>query len=202
LPESDVISERKRDLRRRVLAARDALPASVRADLSRRIAVHLRALPALVRAQAVLAYLPFGSELDIADWLREIVRTGRLLALPRVDRLRRELGVHRVGDLERDVVAGPLGIREPNPASCSRVPLQRIDAIVAPGVAFTATGLRLGYGGGYYDRLLGGWPAPRPTVIAAAFSIQVVPEVPAGPNDVAVDIVVTEIGVAEGPADR
>ena len=63
--------------------------------------------------------------------------------------------------------------------------------MLVPGVAFDRDGRRLGYGGGYYDRLL---PllSRDATRIAGAFDLQIVDRVPAGPHDVAVDAIVTE----------
>ena len=60
-----------------------------------------------------------------------------------------------------------------------------------PGVTFDRTGRRLGYGGGYYDRLLPLLPAQAPR-IAGAFHVQIVERVPAGPHDMTVDAIVTE----------
>ena len=61
-----------------------------------------------------------------------------------------------------------------------------------PGLVFDPDGGRIGYGAGYYDRLLGSWPAPAPPLVAAAFDLQVVPAVPVLPTDRRVAIVVTE----------
>jgi 5-formyltetrahydrofolate cyclo-ligase len=63
--------------------------------------------------------------------------------------------------------------------------------VLVPGVAFDDRGHRLGYGGGFYDRLL---PLVPPTVarVAGAFEMQVVERVPTAPHDVGVDTIVTE----------
>ena len=62
--------------------------------------------------------------------------------------------------------------------------------MLVPGVAFDRTGRRLGYGGGYYDRLL---PLlGRATRVAGAFDLQLVDRVPCAPHDVCVDVIVTE----------
>jgi 5-formyltetrahydrofolate cyclo-ligase len=66
-----------------------------------------------------------------------------------------------------------------------------VDFVLVPGVAFTARCERLGYGGGYYDRLIPQF-AGRPALAAAAYSLQIVPEVPVTPSDRSVDLVVTE----------
>ena len=63
--------------------------------------------------------------------------------------------------------------------------------MLVPGVAFDAAGRRLGYGGGYYDRLLALMPPATPRV-AGAFDVQLVPVVPAAPHDLVVDTLATE----------
>jgi len=63
-----------------------------------------------------------------------------------------------------------------------------------PGLAFTARGERLGYGAGYYDRLIAQCVASgkKPALVAAAFSTQMVPSVPVTETDQCVDLVITE----------
>jgi 5-formyltetrahydrofolate cyclo-ligase len=83
-----------------------------------------------------------------------------------------------------------MGIPEPVP-DCHPVPRDAIDFVLVPGVAFDAAGRRLGYGGGYYDRLL---PLLRPAAarVAGAFELQLVDRVPVSPYDLTVDAIVTE----------
>jgi 5-formyltetrahydrofolate cyclo-ligase len=183
----------KAALRRAILARRDALAPAVRADANRRITAHLLAHAPLAAARSVLAYLSFGSEIDTRPLLAALQARGAAIVLPRVHRAARRLDLYRVSDLDADTLAGVWGIREPDPARCALADLQEIDAVLAPGVAFTRAGGRLGYGGGFYDRLLGRWPA-RPPVIAAAYDAQIVDAMPIEPTDVPVDAVVTESG--------
>jgi 5-formyltetrahydrofolate cyclo-ligase len=65
---------------------------------------------------------------------------------------------------------------------------------VVPGVAFDRSCRRVGYGGGFYDRLLARTDEGA-AAVAIAFSMQVVDEVPTGPLDRLVDAIVTEDGV-------
>ena len=148
-------------------------------------------LPAFSDAHTILAYLSFGSELSTLRFVDALLARGCGLALPKVDRERRRLAIYVVKNLESDTTAGVWGIREPDPARCAPADLRAIDAVLVPGVAFTRTGERLGYGGGYYDRLLGDWPE-RPPLIAAAFELQICDVLPVGPSDCPVDLVVTE----------
>ncbi len=100
---------------------------------------------------------------------------------------------HRRGD---GWVRGRFGIPEPVPDPGAEGIRDGFDLILVPGVAFDASGRRLGQGLGYYDRFLAG-PAGRATAVGLAFSWQIVPEVPVDPWDVPVDAVVTEEGVLE-----
>ena len=149
------------------------------------------ALDAVTAARGVMAYLSFGSELDTASFVQAVLARGSSLAVPRVDATAGEIVPYAISDPSRDTVAGPWGLREPDPARCARVALDAIDFVLVPGVAFTASGQRLGYGRGYYDRLIARF-AHRPVLVAAAFEMQIVAELPTGPNDQSIDLVVTE----------
>lgn len=188
------LREDKQKLRTRLLSQRAALDRAEHARLSQLISARLLNLPELERARSVLAYLSFGSEFDTGEFLRTWQARGRVLVLPRIDLARRVLTLHRVTDPEADTVPGVWGIREPDPQRCPSADRVDIDAVLVPGVAFTAAGGRLGYGGGFYDRLLRGWPGRVP-LIGPAFELQVVDEVPLGPDDEPIDTVVTEARV-------
>ena len=73
----------------------------------------------------------------------------------------------------------------------SAVAEEAIDWVLVPGVAFDLHGHRIGYGGGYYDRLL---PLLRKDArrVAGAFELQIVEQVPSAPHDLAVDAIITE----------
>jgi len=177
-------------LRQRVLAERDALPPGMRATAAGAIAARILARADFMSAQAVLLTLPFGSEWDTLALVRAALAAGKTVAVPRVDIKTRMLELHAIADPERDVVAGYRDIPEPRPA-CPRISRDAIDFVLVPGVAFDRWGRRLGYGGGYYDRLL---PllSPRAVRVAGAFELQLVDRVPAAPHDIAVEAIVTE----------
>lgn len=184
------LREIKRALRARVLAARDALDAADRSAASQAIAQRIAVLPACRAARALLVTLPFGSEWDTRPLVDIALAATKTIVLPRVNARTRMLELRAIADPAADVEPGHLGIPEPR-VSCLLVDLVEIDAVIVPGVAFDATGRRLGYGGGYFDRLL---PLLRPDVprIAGAFDLQVVAEVPAALHDLRVDCIATE----------
>jgi len=196
MPTSEGAAAVKAELRRAVLARRDAIPAERRAELSAAIFATVVALEAFQRARTVLAYCSFGSEPVTDPFLRAVLDRGKSLALPRVRRETRSLDVYRVSDPGRELRPGVWGIREPDPAACAPVPLGALDLVVVPGVVFDVRGGRIGYGAGYYDRLLRGL-AEDVALVAAAFEVQIVDEVPMEPHDRPIDRIVTERRVIE-----
>jgi 5-formyltetrahydrofolate cyclo-ligase len=183
------VREEKLVLRQAIGAARDAVGDESRASASHAIATRIAALDVFVHASAVLAILPYRSEWDATLIVRAALASGKSVAAPRVDPAARMLRALRLTSLDHDVEAGFRGIPEPR-AGCEEIALDRFDVVIVPGVAFDAEGRRLGYGGGFYDRLL---PAmPRAERIAGAFELQIVARVPAAAHDVGVDWIVTE----------
>ena len=184
------ILDDKRRLREDVLAMRDRLPPEFRARASHAIAERIRHLPAYRDARVVLLTLPFRSEWNGALVAAHALESGKTLAVPRVDAAARMLHPLRVRDLSTDIDSGYRGVPEPR-ARCEAVALDTIDFVVVPGAAFDETGRRLGYGGGFFDRLLPGIAATAQRV-AGAFEMQIVGRVPATSHDIGVPIIVTE----------
>jgi 5-formyltetrahydrofolate cyclo-ligase len=184
------LREAKRSLRGEVLRARDALSPESRSAASKLIAATLCARPDFVASRVVLLTLPFGSEWDTTLVLSQALAQGKKVAVPRVNEERRMLETYAVCDAVREVSPGFRGVPEPN-ADCPPVPLASIDWVLVPGVAFDAEGRRIGYGGGYYDRLLPMFER-RAVRVAGAFELQLVERVPAAPHDATVDAIVTE----------
>jgi 5-formyltetrahydrofolate cyclo-ligase len=188
------IPELKQTLRQRIIAAREKLPAPERLRLSRAVVESLCELPVYRQAHTVLGYLNFGSELASELWLQRAFADGKRILLPRVNRASKHLDLYQVRDLQQDVAPGFLGIREPVAERCVKEDAPgTVDFILLPGVAFTREGVRLGYGGGYYDKLLAHMPH-QPTLVAGAFALQVIQEIPQEKTDRKVEWLVTEDG--------
>jgi len=173
-----------------VLAQRDALGAAARKSCSSLITQRLLVLDTYRSASCVMAYVTFGSEFETGDFIADLLVQGKKLLLPRVESGSRALTLHAVQDPVRQLEAGVWGIRQPR-ADCPAAAASQVDFVLVPGVAFTARCERLGYGGGYYDRFIRGL-ASRPALVAAAYSVQVVPELPLSEPDQKVDRVITE----------
>ncbi len=163
--------------------------------LSRAVCLHAIRLPLYRRASSIGAYIPIQNEVDCRLLLDHAHRTGKAIFLPviSVDQQLRMVRFRPGDPLRR----GPFGTREPLEGP-DRTPARSLpDMILLPLVGFDRRGVRLGYGGGYYDRLLARFrgSARRPWRVGLAYGFQAVPSLVPGPRDVPLDGVVTEHGI-------
>ena len=182
----------KLELRRRALAARDALPGAERARLSARVCARAAALPELAAATTIMLYASFRSEVETTALFAWASAAGKAACAPRI-LAPRLMAAYLITDPAADLVPGSWGIPEPRDGLVE-VPPQRMDVVVVPGAAFDAAGRRCGYGGGFYDTYLA---RTRPGIpwVALAFEAQLVGELPCEPHDLAVGAIVTEARV-------
>jgi 5-formyltetrahydrofolate cyclo-ligase len=186
-PDESEIARAKHEARARARRARDGVEHAERRVAAHALARALLELRELLAATVVLGYASLPNELDPAPALWRLRKRGVRIAYPRIESPG-VLGMHYV-DHEMELVPGPFGLAQPG-EHAPRAPHDAIDAVIIPAVAFDEQGARLGYGGGYYDRLL---PMMRPDCIriGVAFDEQVLERIPAEEHDAFVDIVVT-----------
>ena len=180
------LKQAKRAVRREVLAERDRLPEGNRRAMSASIAERVLAMEEFRDARTVMAFWSFGSEVDTRPLLERLEAAGKRVALPRIDDRELVPVTYAAGD---PLSATSFGAMEP--VSGVRVAPSDLDVVVVPGVAFDRDGGRVGYGAGFYDRLLGS-VRDDAFAVAVAFGMQVVDRVPTGGTDRRVDAVVTE----------
>jgi 5-formyltetrahydrofolate cyclo-ligase len=114
---------------------------------------NLLQLPSVLKSNTLLLTLSFESECDTWRFANWVIKTKGYVVLPRVDNASHTLKLYRVFDLDRQIEKGFKGIFEPK-EECEPELYTSIDWILVPGLAFDLYGGRLGYGGGYFDRLL------------------------------------------------
>lgn len=179
--------EAKRALRALITERRDAIPAAERRRQSEALHARIRARAEWQKAGVVMLYLGIKSEFDPQALVEEALTEGKTVLLPRILKLARRLEIRSVRSLSHDLVPGAWGLQEPDPKTCPEAALASIDLILVPGLAFDRHGHRLGYGAGYYDRLLSD-PHLQACKIAALFLEQFVDSIPVEAHDQAVDV--------------
>jgi 5-formyltetrahydrofolate cyclo-ligase len=144
-----------------------------------------------VRAARVALYAATPDELPTRPLFEGLTATRTVRLLPRIRGNALEFAaVERWDELR----PGRYGVLEP-PADRPRVALGPGDAVVVPGVAFDASGNRLGRGGGYYDRAFPPADGAAPLLVGAGYAFQLLESVPHDSRDRAVDAIVSEVGL-------
>lgn len=188
------VSRWRKSERERLIAARLAVPAELRAAQGEAIAARVLAEIGDVAGRIVSAYWPFRGEPDLRPLLQQVADRGGHTALPVVVEKGRPLEFHlwKAGEaLSRGVWNIPI------PAE--QRPCQP-DIVLAPVVGYDPSCYRLGYGGGFFDRTLAAMPA-RPRVIGLGYSTARLATIYPQVHDVPMDLVVTEAGITRPQAD-
>src|SRR5690606_32683152 len=181
--------------RRRLIAERLAVPASVRRRHALRIGAALDSLLGDVADLLVAVYWPIRGEPDLRAWIDSLRARGARCALPVVVARDAPLEFH---DWPPGARLKPGVWRIPVPVDGVPVVPQ---VVVAPVVGFDRDAYRLGYGGGFYDRTLAA-ANPRPCVIGVGYAAAELPSILPQPHDVPMDLVVTELGTAAARSQR
>ena len=185
----------KARLRTEMISRRDALPEEERRRIAGALTAALVTLPQYAAARSVLATMSIGSEWSTRDFIDRARADGKTVVLPRISAPPRRLELHAVPDLACDLKLGVWDIPEPDPGRCPRIDLGEVDFALVPALAADASGYRLGYGAGYFDKLLAG-RGSRPYCVTALPAGFVLESVPHSPHDVPVDLVLSERGPA------
>jgi 5-formyltetrahydrofolate cyclo-ligase len=181
------VAGEKAALRKNALAAMRGMSPGSRVEGSAQACARLLERPEWQRAQSILFYAPLPEELNIWPLLEAALSQGKMAGLPCFDPATGGYFARRVCQPERDVLIGQFGIREPSPI-CPELPLNLLDLVLVPGVAFDEQGYRLGRGKGFYDRLLRNL---RGTTCGVAFEQQMTLRVPLEPHDVGLNCILT-----------
>ena len=190
----------KKTLRTRMRALRDAVSAEQRSHWSRRICERAIGLPAYRVARVVHCFLSIQSEVDTRPLIEHALAHGKRAVVPVFVKGSDETPCAEVQSLDDDEFEmGRFNLRVPK--AMRPVATAEIDLIFVPLLAFavpedasqTGKVCRLGYGVGYYDRLLSRLRPDTPK-IGLAFALQRVTEMPMEAHDICLDAVLTEEG--------
>jgi 5-formyltetrahydrofolate cyclo-ligase len=144
------------------------------------------------RARAVMVYLPVREEVNTEPLVHAAWEAGKTVLAPKVywkDHHMTPIAIH---SLDEGLAEGSYGVREP--IGGRPFEPEAIDMVLVPAVAYDLQGNRLGKGGGFYDRFLA-TAGLRARACGLAFDEQVAPELPVGPHDEPVGMLVTDTDV-------
>lgn len=179
----------KKTQRRALLKARQSMPERIRQEKSASICQHLESWDKFKSSKLTLAYCSFNNEPDLSVLLSK----RRVWGLPRCEE--KTLVWHRWFPRSRwPLRSGAYGITEPDPNSPLVEPYN-VDLILVPCVACDVDGYRLGYGGGFYDRMLSDRLWKDKTTIGIVFEYARLPQLPRDAWDVPLNGICTESGL-------
>lgn len=180
----------KRDLRRRLRAARSALGTAERAETARALTEHLLRCAELAGARTVACYVSIGSEPGTGQLIDRLRAAGTRVLLPVL------LGDNDLDWAEHDgmFTVGRHGLHEPAGRRLGSDAIASADVVVVPALAVDRDGARLGRGGGSYDRGLARI-SPRTWTVTPLYRGEVLDRVPTEPHDLRMHAAVTPDGI-------
>ena len=140
---------------------------------------------AFKKAKVVMFYVSLKDEVDTCFMIDEALRAGKRVCVPVILKEDKRLIAGEIKNRLEDLESQHFGIYQPKRDRVKEVPLDDIDLVVVPGVAFDRKNIRLGRGHGYYDRFLSGLP-DNTKAIGLAFDFQVLEDLPQDPHDIPV----------------
>jgi len=179
---------KKKMLRRQIL---EKLRGISREDKEKNVKVlrdKLFSLDQFKNAKCVMFYVSKDYEVDTHGMIDEALSVGKRVVVPITLKEEKFLQPSELKDREKELIKGHYGIHQPGEEHIRITPLEEVDIIIVPGLAFDKEGHRLGHGGGYYDRFLEKAPSKIYTV-GLAFNFQMVDELPKHQKDIPVKMV-------------
>ncbi len=181
----------KEHLRRYILRLRDRQSPGEIEQKSIEITDQVLHLHEYVRARGIACYINKGSEVNTRPLIRKTLDQDKRVLLPVVKKGDIELFFSEIKDLGTELAPGSFGILEPKPEFLRPENLDAVDVLFVPGIAWDKEGYRLGWGRGYFDRVLKTLPAHTRSA-GLAFNMQLIHRIPRDQFDLPVDMVVTE----------
>ncbi len=184
----------KAELRSAFSDRRNAMTTRAVAAAENAIRGRLLGLPELAGARTVFSYIAFGNEVDTRPTLLRLLEYGCEVIAPPTDQLQDPS--HAVHFLQRQdpLLTGPVPRPLKVPDTCDALDVSDVDVFIVPGIVWDRRGYRIGFGGGYFDRLLAR-ARPGAVPIGLAYDFQVTDRVPEDEWDQPVKILVAESGV-------
>ena len=185
-------AQEKQALREQLIKRRTGLSPEAVAEASAGVVGLVRTLIEWRNATEALIYWPVRGEVDLRPLVAELWQRNCRVLLPRCRPDRPGEMDLACAACEDELVPGPFSIMEPDAVKCPPVNECRPDIALIPGVGFDRRGNRIGFGGGYYDRLLATESMRNTLIVGVAYEFQLIDHIPTQPWDKPVHVVCTE----------
>lgn len=185
-----MITDEKKALRKKILAERKELTPDFIMNTSRRILEKVSVLECYRAANTIMVYVSYNDEIYTHDFINQMIAEGKKVVTPTC-RKDHTMALCVTRRFPEDFYQTKMGILEIPEDRAELVDESELDLIITPGLAFTLEGKRLGYGGGYYDRLFEKLPE-RCLKVCPVFDSFIVKDIPTEETDLPVDIIISE----------
>jgi len=177
----------KKEIRAKLLKRRNELTTYEVLKKSNEIIANLKKLNEFKNAEKIACYISFNNEVYTHGLIKEYLNKKEVL-VPFIDREKKEIRLAHIKSW-KELEQGAYGILEPKKEALRIKDYSHIDVILVPGIAFDLRGYRIGYGKGYFDRLLAKVNGYK---VGLAYDFQVLEKIPADKHDIRMDAIVTE----------
>jgi 5-formyltetrahydrofolate cyclo-ligase len=185
----------KDSIRKEILLKRLELSAEERRLRSRALQTRLFNREEFRKAKRIQFYISFNHEVETREMIGRALEIGKKVFVPYLKEAEGEIGLSELRDLKQEVQKNRNGFEEPFGPFIRPSDPAGVDLWVIPGVVFDLSGNRIGYGKGFYDRLLSS--SAQGIFTGIAFDLQLVDTIPVEAHDVRMNQIVTEYRTIE-----
>ncbi len=179
----------KKTLRKELLKEREKFTEEEIDIMSDLIFEKVKSLYCFRKAETIMVYVSYGKELNTFKFIRECIEMGKRVITP-ICNPDKTMSLALTETFPEGFERTKMGILEIPKEKAELVNYQELDIIITPGLAFTYGGDRLGYGGGYYDRLFE-IISPHVVKLCPSYDQFILDEVPTDPHDTHIDVIIT-----------
>ena len=181
----------KGEVRKKILKVRNNMGKSEVIEKSSIIIEKLTSLDIYKKSQVVFIYMDFKNEVMTTSLIKQMLLENKRVVIPYTDTANTVIIPSELKNMEDDLVLSSYGYYEPKFENIVQVSPEAFDLVVVPGVVFDKNLNRVGFGKGYYDRILCRLK-PGAEAVAIAYEFQVLDEVPCEEHDVKMNKIITE----------
>lgn len=181
----------KKEFRKTILNLRNNMTTNQVLEKSNKIIDKLTLSEEYKKSKTVFIYMDFKNEVNTMGLIKKMLDKNKNVVIPYTDIVNTIIIPVEIKDLDNDLKISPFGYLEPKIEKINEVEIDKIDLIIVPGVVFDKRLNRIGFGKGYYDRILKK-KRQDAKAVAIAYEFQVLDEIPFEEHDIKMDMIITE----------